>query len=81
MTQLAPIIVGRRRVQTRHALVCSTAGSAHRYELFFRIPRLHGGLQEQVHGSLRSGFLLQRRFVTCIAQSKSHRSHRIRLKR
>ena len=25
MTQLAPIIVGRRRVQTRHALVCSTA--------------------------------------------------------
>ena len=34
MTQLASIIVGRRRVQTRHALVCSTGGSAHRYELF-----------------------------------------------
>jgi hypothetical protein len=43
-------------------------------------PRLHGGLQEQVHGSLRSGLLLHR-LVTCTAQSKSHISHRIRRKR
>jgi hypothetical protein len=63
MTQLASIIVGRRRVQTRHALVCSTSGFVHRYELFFCSPRLHGRLQEQVHDSLLSGFLLPRRFV------------------
>jgi len=49
MTQLASIIVGRRHVQTRHALVCSTGGFAHRYQLFFCGPRLHGRLQEQVH--------------------------------
>jgi len=57
MTQLASIIVGRRRVQTRHALVCSTGGFVHRYQLFFCSPRLHGHLQEQVHDSLRSGLL------------------------
>ena len=81
MTQLASITVGRRGVQTRHALLCSTAGSAHRYELFFCNPRLLRGLQEQVHGFLRSGLLPQRRLVTRTAESKSHRSHRIRRKR
>ena len=35
MMQLASIIVGRRCVQTRDALLCSTGGFAHRYELFF----------------------------------------------
>src|SRR5258707_4504484 len=78
MTRLASITVGRRGVQTRHALVCSTAGSAHRYELSICNPRLLRGLQEQVHGFLRSGLLPQRRLVTRTAQSKSHRSHRIR---
>jgi len=81
MTQLASIIAGRRCVQKRHALVCSTGGFAHRYELFFCSLRLHGCLQEQVHDSLRSVFLLQRRLATCSAQSKSHISHRIRRKR
>ena len=47
MGQLASMVVGRRCVPTRHALVCSTGGSAHRYELFFCSPRLHDGLQEQ----------------------------------
>jgi hypothetical protein len=81
MTQLASITVGRRGVQTRHALLCSTAGSAHGYELFFCNPRLLRSLQEQVHGFLRSGLFLQKRFLTCTAESKSHRSHRIRRKR
>ena len=45
------------------------------------IRRLLRGLQEQVHGFLPSGLLPQRRLVTRTAQSKSHRSHRIRRKR
>jgi len=81
MGQLASMVVGRRCVPTRHALVCSTGGSAHRYELFFCSPRLHDGLQEQGHRSLRSALLLPTRFGTCTAESKSHRSHRIRRKR
>ena len=74
MAQLASMIVDRGCVPTRHALVCSTYGSAHRYDLFFCNPRLHGALQEQVHCSLRSGLLLQRRLLTCTTQSKSHSS-------
>jgi hypothetical protein len=81
MTHLASIIVGRGRVQTRYALACSIDGSVHGYQLFFCSPRLHGGLQEQVHGSLHSGLLLERRFTTCTAELKSHISHRIRRKR
>jgi hypothetical protein len=81
MTHPASIIVGRRRVQTRDALVCSTGGFAHGYELFFCSLKLHGRLQEQAHDSLRSGFLRQRQLATYSAQSKPHRSHRIRRKR
>jgi hypothetical protein len=69
-----------RYFPTRNALACSNSGSAHRYELFFCNPRLLGGLQKQLYRSLRSGLLLQRRFVTCTAESKSHRSRRIRRK-
>jgi hypothetical protein len=81
MARLASIIVGRGRVQTRHAVACSIDGSVHGYELFFCNPRLHGRLQEQVHGSLCSGLLMEGRFTTCTAESKSHISHRIRRKR
>jgi len=81
MTQLASMTVGRSRVQTRHALVCSIASSAHGYELLFWSPSLHSGLQDQVHHSLRPGLMLQRRSVTCTTESKSHRSRRIPRKR
>jgi len=81
MGQLASMIVEHSCVPTRHVLVSPTGRSAHGYHLFFCIPRLHDGSQEQVHCSVRSGLWLQTRFLTSTPKSKSHRSHRIRRKR
>lgn len=81
MRQLCSIIVCRMRVRARHAIVCSTDGSDHEYELSSRSPRLRGGLYEQLHSAIRSRVLPQTRFVPCTTELKSHSSHRIRRKR
>ena len=74
MTQLASIIVGRRCVQTRHALVCSHRRCSPHTNSSSAQVKTPRRLQEQRRLSLRFGWLLQRRLVTCTAQSKSHSS-------
>ncbi len=81
MRQLCSIIVGGMCVRPRHAIVCSTDGSDHKYELSFRSPRLRGGSQQQLHSAIRSGLSLQRRCEPCTTELKSHSSDRIRRKR
>jgi len=79
--QLCPIIVCGMCARSRHALVCSTDGSDHKYELSFGSPRLRGRSQEQLHSAIRPGVSLQRRCEPCTIELKSHSSHRIRRKR
>jgi len=81
MRQLCSIIVVGICVRSRHAIVCSTDHSDHKYEPSFRSPRLHGGLQQQLHSAICSGLSLQRRSEPCTTEFKSHSSHRIRRKR